>query len=412
VAVSKAPEVDISESGVRLKLNATAEPFPLLIPDHALPVPTEEARCTFSKKRGELVVEWPCGAETPQATEATVPQPVAAPEDTSPPVEAPMPEEVLSETLVSEEKSEPSAASSESTADVADCSEQGSTEVEADIVQDAAEEVEDPDASVTPEEWRTRGNDAVKTGDLETAIKCYSSGISTAVKSGGDAEKEVLLHSNRALCFHKQARYEEAVDDAKRCVQLKPSFVKGYLRGAMSLRALARPTEALALLKSAPVNDEACALAAEIRPEAEAAEKARIEALPEAERAKEEGNVLFRKGLFEAAAEKYSEALGLCDEPTGALALSLRNNRAACSHQISDFSAVITDTNFVLEHEPRNFKALSRRMLALEPLERYEQALQDARAVLAQDPRNEKANKVQHRLGKLVRDLGRANGGA
>jgi len=32
-------------------------------------------------------------------------------------------------------------------------------------------------------------------------------------------------------------------------------------------------------------------------------------------------------------------------------------------------------------------------MLALEPLERYEAALEDARAVLRQDPRNEMANK-------------------
>merc|ERR1711904_556717 len=185
----------------------------------------------------------------------------------------------------------------------------------------------------------------------------------------------------------KLARYQEAVADARRCIELKPDFVKGYLRGAMSLRALKCPAEALALLKRAPVNDEACSLAAEIRPEAEAAEKVRIESLPKSERTKEE-------------------------EPTGSLALSIRNNRAACYHQVSDFGAVIRDTNFVLEHEPKNCKALVRRMLALEPLERYEQALQDARAVLSQDPRNEKANKVQHRLGKLVRDLSRTNGGA
>merc|ERR1711881_54869 len=204
-------------------------------------------------------------------------------------------------------------------------------------------------------------------------------------------------------------RHQEAADDANKCVDLKPDFVKGYLRGAMALRALARPTEALALLKRAPRNDEAGSLAAEIRPEAEAAEKARIESLPMAERAKEEGNALFRKGLFEPAIEKYAEALGHCEEPEGSLALSIRNNRAACHHQLSDFGAVIKDTNFVLEREPNNIKALAQRMLALEPLERYEQALKDARAVLLLDPRNEMANKVQHRLGKLVRDLNRAN---
>jgi tetratricopeptide (TPR) repeat protein len=265
------------------------------------------------------------------------------------------------------------------------------------------------EAALTADEWRTRGNAAVKSGDHETAFECYSSGIGQV---GSDGEAEALLRSNRAMCLHKLGRYEEAVGDAERCVHLKPEFVKGYLRGAMALRAAGRPAEALALLKRAPRNDEAGSLAAEIRPEAEAAERTRINALPEAERAKEEGNVLFRKGLFEAAAEKYTDALRLCKEPEGTLALSIRNNRAACYHQISDFNAVIKDTSFVLEREPRNSKALLRRMLALEPLERYEQALQDARGVLVQDPRNEIANKVQHRLGKLVRDLSRANGGA
>merc|ERR1711865_189261 len=261
-------------------------------------------------------------------------------------------------------------------------------------------------SSVTADEWKARGDAAIKTGDHEAAIACYSSGI-VAVRD--DVETEVALYSNRALCFFKLARHQEAVDDANRCVELKPFFVKGYLRGAMALRALGKPAEAHALLKRAPNNAEADALAVEIRPEAEAAEKARRETMPPAERAKEEGNVLFKKGLFEVALDKYAEALGLCEEPEGSLALSIRNNRAACYHQLSDFHAVIKDTNFVLEREPLNVKALMRRMLALEPLERYEKALQDARAVLVQDPRNEVANKVQHRLGKLVRDMSRAS---
>merc|ERR1712113_287702 len=101
----------------------------------------------------------------------------------------------------------------------------------------------------------------------------------------------------------------------------------------------------------------------------------------------------------------HSTAIDLCKESDGMLALALRNNRAACSHQISDYSAVGRDTSFVLQQDPSNLKALVRRMLALEPLERYEAALDDARAVLRQDPGNDIANKIQHRLGKIVRDM-------
>lgn len=411
MAVSKAPEVDISASALRLKLSTNSEFSTLAIPENALPLDPDVARCTFSKRRGELVVEWPCSVDETPSNE------VAKPEEVTVPAAAASAEEVVPAAATSPEEVQEDEHSSASCA-VTEPMISEAVMPEEPMIQDAvlpeddvSPEEQDPESSVTADEWKARGNDAVKTGDIEAAIQCYSSGITKAAKDCGDREAEGVLCSNRALCFHKLGRYQEAVDDAMRCVALKPKFVKGFLRGAMALRALVRPAEALALLKRAPVNDEACSLAAEIRPEAEAAEKARIEALPEAERAKEEGNVLFRKALFEQATEKYGEALGLCEEPEGALALSIRNNRAACNHQISDFHAVIKDTNFVLEREPQNFKALSRRMLALEPLERYEQALQDARGVLSQDPRNEVANKVQHRLGKLVRDLKRANGG-
>jgi len=402
VAVTKAPEVDISASTVRL------DGVSLPIPEHALPLDPDVARCTFSKRRGELLVEWPCRAdEGVQTTAEATAEAASEPDVQDTPVEV---AEAVAEAVATEVEAVAEAVSVPDLQHMP--AETHASSLNEDVATHTTEEQHEPETAVTAEEWKSRGNDALKVGDLDAAVECYSSGISEAARGGGNTEAEALLRSNRALCFHKLGRYQEAVDDASRCVALKPAFVKGFLRGAMALRALGRPAEAHALLKRAPVNAECCALAAEIRPEAEAAEKSRIEALPKAERIKEEGNVLFRKGLFEPAAEKYSEALGLCEEPMGALALSIRNNRAACNHQISDFSAVIKDTNFVLEQEPRNFKALMRRMLALEPLERYEQALQDARGVLAQDPRNEVANKVQHRLGKLVRDLSRANGGA
>jgi len=233
----------------------------------------------------------------------------------------------------------------------------------------------------------------------------YSSGL--AASSEADVESITLLRSNRSLCFHKLGRQEEAVEDAKLCVALKPDFVKGYLRGALALKALGQPAEAMAFLKRCPANDEASNLVAELRPAAEEAERKRIESLSGPEKCKEEGNALFRKGLFEKALEKYSEALNSCDDQNSEIALALRNNRAACYHQLSDFSSVAKDACFVLEREPSNLKALTRRMLAYEPLEKYEAALADARAVLRQDPRHEVANKVQHRLGKLVRDLQR-----
>jgi len=258
--------------------------------------------------------------------------------------------------------------------------------------------------SKTADEWKGVGNEAVKKGDHKAAYEAYSEGLKV------EPDHAILL-SNRALSLHKLGRLEEASVDALRCTVLRPDFIKGFVRGAMVLKELGRPQEAFDLIKKSPgKNEEAEGLAAALKPECEALEKKRIASLGGAEKVKEEGNALFKKGLFEQALVTYNKALGMCKDQKGELALAIRNNRAGCYHQLSNFHGVIEESTFVLEQQPDNTKALMRRMLALEPLEKYEAALKDARKVLQLAPGNEAANKVQHRLGKIVRDQQKQGG--
>jgi len=173
------------------------------------------------------------------------------------------------------------------------------------VAEAVAEEASDdagPRASA--EEWKSRGNAAVAAGDHGVAVEHYSRGLQV------EPEHAILL-SNRALCFHKLGQLQEALADATRCAALRPDFWKGHLRAALVLRDLERPAEALELLRRAGKHEEIEKLSAELRPEAEAAESERIAGLGGAERCKEEGNALFKKGLFEQALTKYSEALAL-----------------------------------------------------------------------------------------------------
>jgi stress-induced-phosphoprotein 1 len=269
--------------------------------------------------------------------------------------------------------------------------------------------VETPAAAAQPtrsaEEWKQLGNESVKAGDHAAAFESYSAGLAV------DPDHAILL-SNRALVLHTLGRLEEGLADARRCVSLRPDFIKGYLRSAKLLRELGRPQEAMEVLRRAPLNEEVEKLSAEVKPEAEAAEEQRIASLDGAERKKEEGNALFKKGLFEQALPVYNEALARCSDSVGELALAIRNNRAGCYHQLSNFERVVEDTTFVLEQQPDNLKALMRRMIALEPLEKYEAALRDARNVLRQIPGHEAANKLQHRLSRLVREQAREKSSA
>jgi len=103
------------------------------------------------------------------------------------------------------------------------------------------------------EEWHTRGNDKVKDGDFEGAFMCYSAALAAALAAGdGDV---AVLRANRAHCLSKLGRHEEALEDALRCIELRPEFKKAYFRGATALQDLGRDEEALALLKKAPPGD-------------------------------------------------------------------------------------------------------------------------------------------------------------
>lgn len=263
---------------------------------------------------------------------------------------------------------------------------------------------QDTDPPQDAEASKALGNKAVAVGDHAGAIEHYTHGIEM------DPE-HAILHCNRALCLHKLGRLEEALADSKVCIELRPDFAKAFIRAGKVLMELGRPTEAMELLKKAPSHAEVGNLVSEIRPEAEAAEEKRISALGGAERNKEEGNALFKKGLFEHALAQYTKGLQKCTDPTAELTIALRNNRAACHQQLSNYHGVVEDTTAVLEIQPDNLKALCRRMVAYEPLEKYQKALDDARAVLKYVPGHEAANKLQHRLGKLVRDLQREERG-
>jgi len=257
-------------------------------------------------------------------------------------------------------------------------------------------------AQQTAEDWKLHGNEAVKKGDHAAAFEAYSKGLEV------EPDHAILL-SNRSLSGLKLGRLEEAAADGQRCTVLRPDFMKGFLRCGMALEQLGRKKEAFDMLCKSPKHEEIEQLVEKLRPEVEKIEKQRIASLSGPEKKKEEGNALFKKGLFEQALVVYTAALKLCKDEKGEMALAIRNNRAGCYSQLSDFHSVVKETNFVLEHQPDNAKALLRRMQALEPLEKYEAAVADARHVLRLLPGNDLANKVQHRLGKLVRDQERSN---
>mmetsp|Transcript_21248 Transcript_21248/g.29789 ORF Transcript_21248/g.29789 Transcript_21248/m.29789 type:complete len:263 (+) Transcript_21248:204-992(+) len=75
----------------------------------------------------------------------------------------------------------------------------------------------------TAEDHKGLGNKAFATKDFDEAIKCYTEAIKL------DSANHVYF-SNRSASYAGKKDWENAVMDAKECIRLNPSFIKGYYR--------------------------------------------------------------------------------------------------------------------------------------------------------------------------------------
>ena len=94
---------------------------------------------------------------------------------------------------------------------------------------------------------KAKGNEAFKTGDYGSAIAHYELSLQDTEL---DSDKSIV-HSNRAACFLKLGRLEEALKEAERSVALDEKNIKGNFRVGLALHALKRYGEAVQALEKA-----------------------------------------------------------------------------------------------------------------------------------------------------------------
>ena len=86
------------------------------------------------------------------------------------------------------------------------------------------------------------GNQAFAAKDFSTAVDLYSQAIQK------DPKNHVFV-SNRSASYGGLEQWDKARDDAKECIRLDPSFVKGYYRLASAQMALQDHDGALATIR-------------------------------------------------------------------------------------------------------------------------------------------------------------------
>ena len=86
----------------------------------------------------------------------------------------------------------------------------------------------------TIEGCKESGNVAFKKGDIDEAIRWYS----TAVESEEKGENMYLIFGNRAACYLRQERWSEALGDCEKALIAKPNWGKALWRKSQSLMGL------------------------------------------------------------------------------------------------------------------------------------------------------------------------------
>ena len=119
----------------------------------------------------------------------------------------------------------------------------------ADAAQDKEEEEEEEDrrafyrrgGASSPQVLQQMGNTAFRKNDHEEAIRCFDQAILQCSSGKGPAESLlVALYSNRSAVLCAIHRYEEALADADRAVELNPTWSRGHSRRGNALHAMAK----------------------------------------------------------------------------------------------------------------------------------------------------------------------------
>ncbi len=241
----------------------------------------------------------------------------------------------------------------------------------------------------TAQEWRERGNAFHTRKEHARAVECYTSAI-------GLDPNSAALRTNRAAAHHASRDFAAALDDARASVAIDPSWAKGHYRAGAALAAMDRHAEAADAFRSGLALDPSNQMLAQ---GLAAAEKAIADTPVDATDCKTRGNAAYAEGGYEEAIGWYTKGIAMMvkqSQPTHGICVysnanveslaTLYVNRAECHRQLVDMRRVVEDCESALQLAPRSFKAHLRRALAMEYLEKYDEAAAGFKAAMAIDP--------------------------
>jgi tetratricopeptide (TPR) repeat protein len=227
-------------------------------------------------------------------------------------------------------------------------------------------------------ELKDKGNKVLQSGQIDEAIDLYSEAINLDPTNH-------LFYSNRAACYVKQSNWKGALADAQKCVEIDPTFGKGYLRLGNALHALKRVEDAINAYKKgltfdkndAATNDglkkglaESQSLWNDMQSvKAAKSDKNDSESTRKAAELKQRGNDALAKKEYKKAIDCYSEAINIdLDNPV------IYSNRSAAYANLKMWSEAYADASRCNFLDPKFAKGWQRKGYAAMNLKKYDEA--------------------------------------
>ncbi|CAO2823056.1 unnamed protein product [Amaranthus hypochondriacus] len=108
---------------------------------------------------------------------------------------------------------------------------------------------------------KVEGNEFFKDGKYEDALSKYKFSLQVVPEMLESVELRSICHSNRAICYLKMGKYDEAAKESSKALELNPAYIKAYFRRAEAYEKLERYDEAISdmkkILELEPSNDQA-----------------------------------------------------------------------------------------------------------------------------------------------------------
>lgn len=252
-----------------------------------------------------------------------------------------------------------------------------------------------PDGPSSQQQWQRGGGASSRRGGSDP---------DPAEQDSKSKAETMLLEAERCLA---QNSYSKAQNLASKVVDLDPENVRAWELLATAQKWEGNHKEASDTVRKArdiyEVDSETLkALAQEL--ETSNANPAVAAAVSAAE-SEAKGEEFIARRQYDLAAECFDRAAAALEQNDADKPGRLRvlRRQAECAQQLQDWTTCRRAATGVLEEEPNDAICLLQRAAANEALERFKAALEDARKLLAMDPKNAAANRLVHNCQQALR---------